>query len=126
MGKKNLEKSVDLIAIAEFLVEDYRFSRSYRAVVGKLFEEEKKRYESAYIFHSTKRDEFARKFNLRISEYKYGDKYDEGYPITPLNADEFEKDDLLIIEQMIEPTILTVDGKVVRQGTVILAKQENI
>ena len=115
----------ELSVVADFLIEDFRFSRSYLSVLDKLFLEERKRYESAYNFHATKMEELANKFNLKLAVYKNGDLYDDGYPITPLNADEFEKDDVLYIEQMIEPIILTTDGKVIRQGTAILARKEN-
>lgn len=119
------KKEDELNAVADFLIEDYRFTRSYLSILDKLFIEERKRYESAYNFHGTKVEELAKKFNLRMVAYKNGELYDDGYPIVPLNADEFEKDDILYIEQMIEPIILTTDGKVVRQGTAILAKKQD-
>lgn len=115
----------ELSIVADFLIEDFRFVRSYLAILDKLFLEERKRYESAYNFHATKMEELANKFNLKLAVYKNGDLYDDGYPITPLNADEFEKDDVLCIAQMIEPIILTIGGKVIRQGTAILARKEN-
>lgn len=121
-SNKNID---DLSVVAEFLIEDFRFTRSYLSIMDKLFLEERKRYESAYNFHANKVEELANKYNLKIAVYKNGDLYDDGYPIVPLNADEFEKDDVLFIEQMIEPIILTVDGKVIRQGTAILGRKEN-
>ena len=126
--KKNLpnKKSDDLSIVADFLIEDFRFTRSYLSILDKLFIEERKRYESAYNFHGTKVEELSNKFNLKMAVYKRGDLYDDGYPIVPLNADEFEKDDILYIEQMIEPIILTTDGKVIRQGTAILTREKNI
>ena len=113
----------DLSTVADFLVEDFRFTHSYLSILDKLFLEEKKRYEAAYNFHMKKVTDLARKYNLKMVIYKSGDLYDDGYPIVPLNADEFEKDDILCIEQMIEPIILTIDGKVIRQGTAILVKK---
>lgn len=115
----------DLSVVAEFLIEDFRFTHSYLSIMDKLFIEERKSYESAYNFHSKKVEELANKYNLKMVIYKHGDLYDDGYPIVPLNSDEFEKDDVLYIEQMIEPIILTVDGNVIRQGTAILGKKEN-
>ena len=121
-SNKNID---DLSVVAEFLIEDFRFTRSYLSIMDKLFLEERKRYESAYNFHANKVEELANKYNLKMAVYKKGDLYDDGYPIVPLNADEFEKDDVLYIEQMIEPIILTVDGKIIRQGTAILGRKEN-
>ena len=34
---------------------------------------------------------------------------------------EFEKEDRLVVQQTIEPTIITFDGKIIRTGTVILS-----
>lgn len=114
----------ELGVVADFLIEDFRFTRSYLSIMNKLFNEERNRYEFAYNFHKNKVEELANKYNLKIVIYKHGDLYDDGYPIVPLNSDEFEKDDVLYIEQMIEPIILTTDGKVVRQGTAILGRKE--
>lgn len=110
----------ELKNVADFLVEDYRFRHSYISAVDKLFLEEKKKYESAYNFHITKVAELSELFHLRIVVFD-GQIYDEGMPITPLNADEFEKEDRLVVQQTIEPTVITFDGKIIRTGTVILS-----
>jgi len=50
-SNKNID---DLSVVAEFLIEDFRFTRSYLSIMDKLFLEERKRYESAYNFHANK------------------------------------------------------------------------
>ena len=110
----------ELKYVADFLVEDYRFRRSYISAVDKLFLEEKKKYESAYNFHVSKVAELSELFHLRIVVFD-GKVYDDGMSITPLNADEFEKEDRLVVQQTIEPTIITFDGKIIMTGTVILS-----
>lgn len=115
----------DLTAIAEFLVEDFRFSRSFCSALNKLFAEEKKRYESAYNFHRKKVDELMEKLHLQLVIFD-GKEYDDGLPITPLNIDEFGKSDRLVIEQTIEPTVLGEDGKVLKRGTVILVVMSDL
>ena len=82
--------------------------------------EEKKRYESAYSFHSSKVNELSDVFHLRIVLFD-GHVFDDGMPITPLNADEFATEDKLLVQQTIEPTVITEDGQIIRTGTVILA-----
>ena len=123
--KKPVVNSEQLLAIAELIVEDYRFRRSYLLVLDKVFAEEKKKYESAYTFHSNKIAELTKKLELNIKTYDGWD-YDEGLPITPLNADEFDTVSNLSVQQTIEPTILTSEGNIVRQGTVILASKQDM
>ncbi len=117
---RNENNAEYLTAVADVIVEDFRFRNSYLSILNKLFTEEKKRYESAYIFHSNRIAELSAKFGLRIVCFD-GKEYDEGMPVTPLNADEFESVVNLKVHQTIEPTILTSDGNIVRQGTVILS-----
>lgn len=117
--KKNSCINSELIDIADFIVEDYRFMRSYLSVVDKLFSEEKKKYESTYLFHKNKIIEFAKRFKLKIVDFT-GKNYDCGMCIVPLNSDEFGKEDNLIIKQTIEPTIITDMGDIIKTGTAIL------
>lgn len=118
--KKNTEVALDLGVIAEFIIEEYRFMRTYSSAVNKLFTEEKKRYISAYTFHENKVKELMEKFGLRAIFFD-GYDYDEGLPITPLNADEFSITDHLVVEQTYDPAIITLDGNIIKQGTVSLA-----
>ena len=124
--KKDTKSSVttELKTIAEILVEDFRFSRSYLSVVDKLFMEEKKKYESTYNFHRTKIAELAKNFHLRMVFFD-GKEYNEGLPVTSLNIDESGEEERLIVQQTIEPTILTADGQIVKIGTVILSIAPN-
>ena len=52
-----------------------------------------------------------------------GKIYDPGMAVTPLNIDDFEPDDDLFVEQMMEPIIMR-DGKVQKTGTVLLGRFE--
>ena len=63
-SNKNID---DLSVVAEFLIEDFRFTRSYLSIMDKLFLEERKRYESAYNFHANKVEELANKYNLKMA-----------------------------------------------------------
>ena len=48
--------------------------------------------------------------------------YEPGLAATPLNLDEFNKDDSLIVDQMIEPTIMGPDG-LLKMGVITLKKK---
>ena len=105
--------------MADFLVDDYKFCRSFMSAVNKLYPEERKKYESAYMFHTNKTKELAQKMKLQMKIFDGAD-YNEGLPITALNTDEFDSAENLVIEQTIEPTVITSNGDIVHQGTVIL------
>ena len=122
--KKQFDDNQEMIkAISDFLVEDYRFQQSFMSAVNKLFNEEIKKYISSYVFHTNKIKELADKMQLQLRVFD-GIDYSEGLPVTPLNADEFASAENLVIEQTIEPTVITLNGDIVRQGTVILAVKE--
>ena len=62
--------------------------------------------------------------NLKIVDLE-GKKYDEGLSITPINVEDFDKNDVLIVQQVIEPLIIsTNDGSIIKSGTVMLSKAE--
>ncbi|MFA7011243.1 MAG: hypothetical protein WC240_08530 [Bacilli bacterium] len=121
---KNPKKNTNEINIvADFIVEEYRFLKSYISAVNKLFPEERNKYLSAYEFHVGKINDMARATNLSMPNYENMD-YEEGLPLSILNADEFTKEDVLVIKQIIEPAIInTITGKTIRFGSVILAKK---
>lgn len=120
--KNNLELELTE-AIADFLVEDFRFRRSFLSAINKLYPEEAKKYESSYVFHQNKIIELSKKAKLQLVTFD-GQEYNEGLPVTPLNADEFSSVDNLVVFQTIEPTIVTNNGDIVHQGTIILAEKE--
>ena len=123
-GKKRKNAPSDNRSIiAEFIAEEFRFLKSYVSAVAKLFPEEQQKYVSAYNFHIGKIKEIAERIQIGIQDFE-GKDFDDGLPVTPLNVDEFTKEDELIIHQTVEPAIIsTTNGAVIRSGTVILAKK---
>ena len=125
MNIKNSEKKdmETLRIIAEFVVEEYRFMRTFSSAVKKIYGEDSKRYISAYTYHENKVRELMEKFDLKLGFFD-GWEYDEGLPVTPLNVDEFDVSNQLIVEQTIEPTVITSKGNIIRIGTVSLSRKE--
>ena len=121
--RKNKHKSEQITVLADFLAEDFRFRRSFLSAVNKLFDDEAKKYKPAYLFHQNKIKELSAKMQLQLITFD-GSEYNEGLPVTPLNADEFSSAENLVVFQTIEPTIITDKGDIVRQGTVILSEKE--
>ena len=60
--------------------------------------------------------------NLRIVNVE-GHPFDPGMAATPLNIEEFDTKDALIVDQMLEPIIMGKEG-LIKTGTVTLRKVE--
>ena len=113
--------------IIDFVVEEYRFLKSYSSLLNKILPEERQKYKSTYDFHVKKIQEIMEECKLKIVELENKD-FNDGLSITALNMEDFEKDDKLVIQQVIEPLIIsTIDGTIMKSGTVILEKKnENL
>lgn len=109
--------------IADFIVEEYRFCKAFISMINKLYSEERSKYESVLNFHYGKIQELSKRANVAIISFE-GKPYDDGLPIKSLNIDDFSKEDSLMIEQTIEPTIISTDNpvRIIRYGSVILNK----
>ena len=59
--------------------------------------------------------------SIRGDKELVGVKYDPGMAEIPLNIDEFSENDELLIEQVLEPTIIGING-VLKAGTVMLRR----
>ena len=117
-------ESNNISDIAELLVEEFRFIKSYISAVNKLYPEERQKYQSAYEYHINMLNNFSEKMKMKIVKLD-GLPYDDGLSIKALNIEDFDKDDTLIIEQVIEPLIISSEnGSIIKSGSVILKKEE--
>ncbi len=117
-GQNNSE--VNTSVIIKLAVESWRFGKVFEKIVTKLDAGEQSRYISQLRWFSKKVEESLFDAGLRIVNME-GHPFDPGVAATPLNIQEFENNDRLIIEQMIEPIIMGKEG-IVKTGTVILKK----
>lgn len=115
--QKNIEQS--LINIA---VESWRFSRLFSRLLDKLDAGESSRYVNQHRFYLKRLDENLKQAGIRLVNVE-GQIYDIGMAATALNAEDFDPDDNLVVDQMLEPIIMGEEG-LVRTGTVILRKVE--
>ncbi len=106
--------------IIKIVTEDWRLMKLFMKVLTKLDPSDANRYlNQVRYFQKTINDNLA-EVGFRIINLE-GQPYDPGVAASPLNIDDFEADDVLIIEQMIEPLIMSDDG-IRKQGTINLAK----
>lgn len=107
----------NLVTIASEL---FRFEKVFKKAIGKLEIEDQNKYVSQFAW-------FAKKVTKALDEAGFhlvnieGQIYDPGMAVTPLNIDEFEPDDKLFVEQIIEPIIMS-ENAVYKTGTVILGR----
>lgn len=111
--KEKIEQS--LIDVA---VESWRFSRLFGKVVGKLDAGEVGRYVNQIRYFQKKLEESLAAHGFRLVSVE-GQTYDMGMAASALNLGDFGCDDVLLVDQMLEPIIMGPNG-LRKQGTVML------
>jgi hypothetical protein len=109
-------------AVIGMAVESWRFGRVFERLLLKLDAGEQNRYKSQFRWFIKKVEDALEQAGLRIVNVE-GHPFDPGMAATPLNIEEFQATDALIVDQMIEPIIMGENG-LVRTGTVTLRKVE--
>ncbi len=112
---EQLERS--LIDIA---VESWRFSRLFARLVNKLDAGEGSRYVNQIRYFQKKVEESLDASGLKLVNVE-GQQFDPGMAASAINIGDFGPDDVLVVEQMVEPIIMGPEG-LRKQGTVMLRK----
>ncbi|KXS54335.1 MAG: hypothetical protein AWU57_1283 [Marinobacter sp. T13-3] len=105
-------------SVLTMAVEAWRFGRLFDRLLGRLDAGETKRYRNQFNWFMRKVDESLTQAGLRIVNVE-GQSFDPGMAATPLNIEEFDASDTLVVDQMLEPIIMGNEG-IVRTGTVTL------
>ncbi len=106
--------------LIDISIEGWRFARVFGRVLSKLEVGDAPRYANQARYFLKKIDDGLEGFGLRFVSLE-GEPYDPGMAVSALNIADFGPDDVLIIEQTVEPIVMGPDG-LVRGGTVMLAK----
>ena len=114
------EDSKLLDSLISIAFEFFRFKDIFEKLLSKLDFDEQSKYRNQYSWFSKKVDRALESAQITVLNLQ-GKLYDPGMAVSPLNLDEFNKDDQLYIVQMIEPTVLMNDA-VYRIGTVVLGR----
>ena len=109
-------------ALIDIAVESWRFSRLFGKLVGKLDAGESGRYINQLRYFQKKVEENLDLNGLKLVNVE-GHPYDVGMAASALNLGDFGPDDVLFVEQMLEPIIMGPTG-LRKQGTVMLRKVE--
>ena len=109
-------------AVISIAVESWRFGRVFDRLLTKVDAGEQNRYKSQFRWFIKKVEEALENAELRIVNVE-GHPFDPGMAATPLNIEEFDGNDALMVDQMLEPIIMGKEG-LVKTGTVTLRKVE--
>jgi hypothetical protein len=107
-------------SLIEVAVETWRFSRLFARVVNKLDAGEQGRYANQLRYFQKKVEDHLEAVGFKLVSVE-GHAFDPGIAASAVNLGDFEPDDKLLVEQMVEPIIMGTDG-LRRQGTVLLRK----
>ena len=121
--KENIKKLKCILetTLASLAIESWRLSKSFERLLIKSDPMEQRKYKSKLSWFNKKLNETLEEANLKFINLE-NQKYDTGAAVTALNLDDFQPDDDLEIDQMIEPIVMSNEG-VLRAGTVVLRKR---
>lgn len=119
MSQTNEDKDQFEHSLIEVAVESWRFSRLFGKVVNKLDAGEAINTSATRYFQKKVEDNLASS-GLRLVNVE-GHPYDPGMAASAFNLGDFGPDDVLLVDQMLEPIIMGSDG-LRKQGTVMLKK----
>lgn len=107
-------------ALIDLAVDAWKFAKLFLRVVSKLDAGEQAKYANQMRFFQKRLDSAAEAAGARIVTIE-GMPFEPGMAATPLNLDDFNDDDRLFVDQMLEPIVMGADG-VLRTGTMMLRK----
>ena len=108
-------------AVVSMAVESWRFGRVFDRLLSKLDAGEQNRYKSQFRWFLKKVEDALEQSDMKIVNVE-GHPFDPGMAATPLNIEEFDADEILMVDQMLEPIIMGKEG-LVKTGTVTLRKK---
>jgi hypothetical protein len=107
-------------SLIDIAIESWRFSKLFGRVITKLDAGEANRYVNQMRYFQKKVEESLNATGLKIVNVE-GHPFDPGMAASPLNIEDFEADESLLVDQMIEPIIMGPDG-IKKHGTVMLRR----
>ena len=107
-------------SLIEIAIESWRFSRLFSRMMTKLDAGEESRYANQLRYFEKKVFQSLEDNGLTMLDVA-GESYGPGIAASALNISDFDPDDHLIVDQMVEPIIMGTDG-VCKTGTVMLRK----
>lgn len=120
MSHLPISPEVILHSVINMAVESWRIGKVFDRMLMRLDAGERSRYVSQFRWFIKKIEESMEEAGLHIVNVE-GYPFDPGMAATPINIEEFNVNDSLIVDQMLEPIIMGNEG-LVKTGTVTLRK----
>ena len=121
---RQIESSAHLEqSLIDIAVDSWRFSRLFGKIVSKLDAGESSRYANQLRYFQKRVEENLELNGLKLVNVE-GQPYDTGMAASALNVGDFDPEDVLLVDQMVEPIIMGPNG-LRRQGTIMLRKVES-
>ena len=121
--KENIKKLKCILetTLVSLAIESWRLSKSFERLLIKSDPMEQRKYKSKLSWFNKKLNETLEEANLKFINLE-NQKYDTGSAVTAINLDDFQPDEDLEIDQMIEPIVMSNEGVLIA-GTVVLRKR---
>lgn len=103
----------------QFSVELWHIINLLDKMCSKFDLDEQRKFSSQIKWFKKKTEEYLKDSGISFTDFQPGMAFDAGMPINPLNIGDFNSEDELFIEQVLEPAIMYGE-QIVKQGTVIL------
>ena len=110
-------------SVATVAVESWRLFKTLDRLLNALDAKEQQRCQGKIRWFVKKVEESLKAAGLNVVSYE-GSMYDPGIPASPINLEDFQKEDQLYVAQMLEPVILDSNGTVLRTGAIALGRVE--
>ncbi|MDR2443897.1 MAG: hypothetical protein LBE31_10315 [Deltaproteobacteria bacterium] len=108
--------------LVDFAVEFWRFNRMFANILDTLDVGSQKKYINKYYWFWKKFEHLLATADISLINVEK-EPYDPGMAATPINLDEFEPGEPLVVEKMIEPVIMRKNA-LIKTGTVILMRAQ--
>ena len=103
-------------------VEAWRFGRMVERLLVRVNEKDRQRHHGQLRWFQKRLEESLAELGMRIISVE-GQEFDPGTAATPVNIEDFASDEVLIVDQMLEPIVMGPGG-VIKTGTVTLKRME--
>ena len=107
-------------SVVDLAIESWRFQKLFARALAKLDAGESLRFANQHRYFIKRIEECLADAGFRLVNIE-GQTYDPGAAVTALNVSDFSAEDELVIDQMIEPVVMS-KSDLLRAGTVILRK----
>jgi hypothetical protein len=107
--------------LAELVVDSWRFAKDYWKIVLKLDANEQPRFANKLNYYLQRLQFSLEQVGMKIVDLE-NQQFEVGMAADVLNGDEFSKDDVLVVDQVLEPVIIGSNGIVMRAGKIMVRK----